>query len=171
MSGPHYFAVRVRRASSRAPAASTASHPASPTLRNAPQWDRPDRYNADLGLASREVLKIRNRQNKYESGFKMSSRESTRDSSARATTSTTIRSFAIHLPSRMNRQVRSHVVDFAVNCNPAILLLVVLGNLRHRNQLRIAFSSCLHLSQIAIQPKEISTAKPFASLLSSLWTN
>jgi hypothetical protein len=40
VSGPHAFAVRLKRRSSVSASASTASRPASVTLRNAPLWDR-----------------------------------------------------------------------------------------------------------------------------------
>ena len=39
-SGPHDFAVRIKRPSSSSASASTASRPALMTLRNAPLWDR-----------------------------------------------------------------------------------------------------------------------------------
>src|SRR5882757_785997 len=39
-SGPHDFAVRLKRRSSLSASASTASRPALMTLRNAPLWDR-----------------------------------------------------------------------------------------------------------------------------------
>src|SRR5258705_12515062 len=39
-SGPHDFAVRIKRRSSESASASTASRPALMTLRNAPLWDR-----------------------------------------------------------------------------------------------------------------------------------
>src|SRR5882757_7586165 len=39
-SGPHDFAVRIKRCSSLSASASTASRPALMTLRNAPLWDR-----------------------------------------------------------------------------------------------------------------------------------
>src|SRR5258708_32942495 len=39
-SGPHDFAVRIKRRSSLSASASTASRPALMTLRNAPLWDR-----------------------------------------------------------------------------------------------------------------------------------
>jgi hypothetical protein len=56
-SGPHDFAVRLKRRSSAAPSASTASRSASVTIASRPSWGTGrGRYIADLGQTRSEVF-------------------------------------------------------------------------------------------------------------------